>query len=103
MSPERDRLVAEVAAALAAVERHRLDAIAANRNESVQSVPPCPLPDNKAGFRLYLSECWTGKHQPCPAGWTEFCAYLDAVGAWSSARYRLDSFTRRPQAKETLA
>jgi hypothetical protein len=103
MSPERDRLSAEVAAARAAVERCRLAAIASNRNESVQSVPPCPLPDNKAGFRLYLSECWTGKHQPCPAGWTEFVAYLDAVRAWSSARYRLECFTRRPQAKDTSA
>jgi pyridoxine/pyridoxamine 5'-phosphate oxidase len=100
MSSELDRLTAEVASARAAVERHRLAAIASNRNESVQSIPPCPMPDNKAGFRLYLSECWTDKHQPCPAGWTEFVAYLDAVRAWSSARYRLDSFTRRFQTKD---
>jgi hypothetical protein len=97
MSLERDRLVADVAAARAAVERRRLAAIATNRNESVQSVPPCPLPDNKAGFRNYLSECWTDKHQPCPAGWTEFCAYLDAVRVWSSAQYRLECYTRKSQ------
>lgn len=86
----REDLIAEVAKARAEVERRRLTAIAANRNESAQSVPPCPLPDNKPGFRKYLSECWTNAHQPCPAGWREFVAYLDAVRAWSAARFRLE-------------
>jgi hypothetical protein len=79
--------------ARAAMERARQIAIAAERGDSVKGDRPCPLPDNKAGFRRYLSENWRGLNPPYPAGWDEFTAYLDAIAIWSAARFRASRST----------
>jgi hypothetical protein len=79
--------------ARAAMERARQIAIAAERGDSVKGDRPCPLPDNKAGFKLYVSGCWQGMNPPYPAGWEEFVAYLDAVKALSAARFRASRST----------
>jgi hypothetical protein len=73
---DRLRLVRLVESASAEVELRRQDAIRADKGQSA-----------KPG-------------ESSPAGWSEFAAYLDAVGLVDVARFRLECFERRKTARE---
>jgi hypothetical protein len=67
---DRPSLVRAVEAASAEMERCRKAAVRADKGES------------------------TKPGEADPKGWCAFVAYLDAVGAWSRARFRLGCFDR---------
>lgn len=71
-----------------AMDEARRAALEADTGESVRIEPPSPMSDNKDGLRRWLDDCWTDAHQPAPAGWDEFLAYLTAVRAVSAVMFR---------------